>query len=83
MTSTGYTFDGEGLRIARGGTQMENLLDHSGMYVRRAGETILRANHEGVVATDVQVRNFLHIGKYSRLEDYGGRTACFYTGGTT
>lgn len=81
VTDTGYTFDSQGLKIAHSGSEMENCLDHSGMYVRRAGETILQANTDGVVAADVQVRNFLHIGKYARLEDYAGRTACFYVGG--
>lgn len=81
ITDTGYTFDSEGLRIARSGTEMENRLDHSGMYVSRGGETILQANNRGVVASDVQVRNFLHMGTHARFEDYAGRTACFYIGG--
>lgn len=80
VTDTGYTFDSDGLRIARSGTEMENRLDHSGMYVSRGGETILQANNRGVVASDVQVRNFLHIGGHARFEDYAGRTACFYIG---
>ncbi len=83
VTDTGYTFDSDGLRIARSGTEMENRLDHSGMYVSRAGETILQANNRGVVASDVQVRNFLHVGSHARFEDYAGRTACFYMGDTT
>ena len=81
VTATGYTFDASGLRIARSGAEMENCLDHSGMYVRRAGETILQANGQGVVATDVQVRNYLHVGSHARFEDYAGRTACFYIEG--
>ena len=80
VTDTGYTFDAEGLKIARSGTDMVNCLDHSGMYVRRAGETILQADSSGVVAADVQVRNFLHVGSHARFEDYAGRTACFYIG---
>jgi len=62
---------------------MENLLDNTGMYVRRSGQVILQANAAGVVATDVTVRNYLVIGTHARLEDYtgstdGNRTACFY-----
>lgn len=82
VTDTGYTFDANGLRIARSGTEMENRLDHSGMYVCRGGETILQANNRGVVATDVEVRNYLHVGSHARFEDYAGRTACFYIGDT-
>lgn len=82
QTSTGYTFDEQGLRITRSGEQMENLLDNTGMYVRRSGQTILQANDAGVTAVDVRVKNFLIIGTHSRFEDYGaGRTACFYLEG--
>lgn len=82
-TKTGYTFDEEGLKITKQGQEMENLLDHTGMYVRRSGQVILQANNQGVAATDVTVRNFLVIGDHARLEDYAdgadlNRTACFY-----
>ncbi len=82
-TSTGYTFDERGLLISKDGQTMENLLDNTGMYVRRAGQTILQANDAGVKAVDVQVKNYLILGSHSRLEDYAtaedpNRTACFY-----
>lgn len=81
-TETGYTFKEDGLLIHKTGDEIENKLDHTGMYVTRAGETILQANNTGVVATDVTVRNYLIIGTHARFEDYGdGRTACFYIGG--
>ena len=78
-TAMGYTFDDTGLHIARQGQQMENLLDERGMRVTRSGQTILEANDEGVIATDVKVRNFLIVGDHARFEDYEtGRTACFW-----
>ena len=78
-TGAGYTFDDNGLRIAKTGQEMENLLDNTGMYVRRGGEGILTANAAGVQATDVTVRNYLIIGTHARFEDYPeNRTACFY-----
>ena len=81
-TGMGYTFDDNGLHIARDGQQMENLLDNTGMYVTRSGQTILQANNRGVVAVDVTVGNFLIVGSHARLENYStGRTACFYLGG--
>ena len=81
-TAMGYTFDDGGLRIARPGQQMENLLDNTGMYVRRGGEVILQANDRGVTAVDVTVGSYLVIGDHARLENYGaGRTACFYLEG--
>lgn len=83
VTSTGYTLDEEGLKISKAGEEMENLLDNTGMYVRRSGEVILRANAAGVEATDVTVHNYLIIGNHCRLEDYASgtdnkRTACFF-----
>ena len=82
QTGMGYTFDDQGLHIARPGEPMENKLDNAGMYVSRGGETILQANSGGVVASDVRLRNYLCIGENARLEDYAGsRTACFYVGG--
>lgn len=80
-TGMGYTFNDDGLKIARTGQQMENRLDNTGMYVERSGQTVLRANSDGVKAVDVTVDNYLVVGK-SRLEAYeGNRTACFYMGG--
>lgn len=83
VTSTGYTMDADGLKIKKSGEEMENKLDNTGMYVTRSGETILQANNAGVIATDVQVRNYLIVGSHSRFEDYNDgsdskRTACFY-----
>ena len=77
-TSAGYTFDDTGLHIRKDGEEMENRLDHTGMYVHRAGETILRADAAGVLATDVQVRNYLNVGEHARFQDYDGGTGCFY-----
>ena len=86
VTSTGYQFTEAGLSIKKDGQEMENLLDHTGMYVRRSGQTILQANNQGVAARDVTVENFLVIGENTRFEDYSNgtdrnRTACFYIGG--
>ncbi len=81
-TATGYTFGEDGLHIRKTGEEMENRMDHTGMYVERSGEVILQANNQGVQATDVTVRNYLVVGEHARFEDYGeGRTACFWLGG--
>lgn len=82
-TTAGYTFAEDGLRIQKSGEEMENRLDNTGMYVTRSGETILQANNNGVVATDVTVRNYLVVGEHARFEDYNSgtdaqRTACFF-----
>lgn len=83
ITSTGYTFDQDGLHIQKSGEEMENLLDNTGMYVNRGDDNILTANNEGVDAINLKSRQFLIIGDNSRFENYGsGRTACFFIGGS-
>ena len=77
--SFGLTIDGSAVTIHREGSEMENCLNEKGMYVLRGAETMLKADAEGVVATDVSVRNYLKVGDHARFEDYGSdRTACFY-----
>ena len=84
-TSTGYTFNADGLTISKSGQEMKNLLDNTGMYVTRSGDPILTANNEGVEAINLTARQYLTIGVNSRFEDYSNgtdtkRTACFYIG---
>jgi len=84
-TASGYTFNADGLTISKEGEAVTNLLDHSGMYVKHSGTTILQANGNGVVAVDVTVRNYLEVGDHARFEDYNDgtdakRTACFWRG---
>lgn len=78
VTSTGYSFTDEGLRIAKSGQEIESLVDHTGLYVRRAGQLILQAGSQGVSAVDVSVGNYLVVGSHARFEDYEGGTGCFY-----
>lgn len=81
-TATGYTFDKDGLRIHKDGEEIENKLDHTGMYVNRSDENVLTANADGVQAINLTAKQHLIIGTNSRIEDYGeNRTACFYIGG--
>lgn len=78
VTSTGYSFSEEGLRISKAGQEMESLVDHTGLYVSRGGQVILQAGNRGVTAVDVTVGNYLVVGGHARFEDYDGGTACFY-----
>lgn len=78
VTSTGYTFDDTGLHIRKAGEEMGNRLDHTGMYVQRGEQIILKANAAGVTAADVQVNNYLIVGDHARFQDYQGGTGCFY-----
>ena len=82
---TGYTFNSNGLNITKSGEAMANLLDNTGMYVKKSGDDILVANKDGVTAKDLQAKGYLIIGDdngRSRFEDYGiNRTAVFWVGG--
>ena len=83
-TTTGFRFDADGLNISKSGEEMSNLLDNTGMYVKRSGEDILVANNVGVAAVNLHAKTYLIIGSgdgRSRLEDYGtNRTGVFWVG---
>lgn len=85
VTKTGYKFGADGLDISKVGSEIENKIDHTGMYVKKSGSDVLVANNKGVEATDLHAKTYLKIGKdegRSRFEDYGiNRTACFWIGG--
>lgn len=84
-TQTGYRFDSDGLTISKTGEEMSNVLDNTGMYVKRGDEDILTANNKGVDAVNLHAKTFLIIGSGEgrcRFEDYGiNRTGCFWVGG--
>lgn len=81
-TSTGYTFDEDGLSIEKSGSEMKTKITENGMYVSKDGEEVLVANNEGVDAVNLHATTYLIVGMNSRFEDYGdGRTGCFWIGG--
>lgn len=86
-TTTGFTFNAEGLTIYETGKDIENKLNNEGMQVSRiSGDEsipILTADTDGVDALNLRSRQFLIIGDNSRFEDYdngteANRTACFH-----
>ncbi|WP_299043904.1 hypothetical protein [uncultured Campylobacter sp.] len=82
ITSTGFTFDEEGLTVSKSGSEMETTITEDGMTVYKDGAAMLTANNEGVEAIDLHATTYLIIGKNSRIEDYGdSRTGCFWIGG--
>lgn len=80
QTSTGYTFDDDGLTINKSGSQMSTQVTEDGMTVKKQDEVMLTANNQGVDAQNLHATTYLIIGKNSRFEDYGARTGCFYIG---
>ena len=83
-TSTGFTFDENGLTIDRSDSEMKTTVTEDGMTVYRNDEAVLVANNEGVKAEDLHATTYLIIGNYSRFEDYEkngeARTGCFWIG---
>ena len=82
-TKFGLTIDESAVHIQRAGSEMENRLDETGMYVLRGDTVMLQANKDGVIGTDMTVRNYLIVGSHARFEDYtdddgNAGTACFY-----
>lgn len=81
ITATGYTFDEEGLRVSKTGSEMSSLLDEDGLSVFRDNTEVLTADNTGVNGINMTVRQYLIVGG-SRFEEYGaGRTGCYWIGG--
>lgn len=83
-TSTGYTFDEEGMTVSKSDSPMSTQITEDGMTVSYEDETRLVANSEGVVARNLHAETYLIIGLNSRFEDYdeNKRTGCFWIGTT-
>lgn len=82
-TTTGYTFNEDGLHIKKSGEEIENKIDNTGMYVNRGEDNVLTANAEGVNAINLTANQYLIIGGNSRFESYytannERRTACYF-----
>ena len=87
QTETGFTFDADGLHVAKSGSEMETSITEDGMSITRSGDEVLRADNEGVKAEDLHATTYLIIGENSRFEDYTNsdgeaRTGCFWIGPT-
>ena len=80
-TSTGFTFDDEGLTVEKTNSEMKTQITEDGMKVYRSGNEVLTANNQGVEAVNLRASTYLIVGTKSRFEDYGGRTGCFWIGG--
>ena len=80
-TTTGFTFNEEGLHVNKTGSDITTTITEDGMTVLRKGDAVLTADNLGVRAEDLHATTFLIIGNNSRLEDYeGNRTGCFWIG---
>lgn len=81
-TSTGFTFNDNGLTVSKTNSEMSTTITEDGMTVYKSSEAMLVANNEGVKAEDLHATTYLIIGNNSRFEDYDSdRTGCFWIGG--
>ncbi|MBR5823804.1 MAG: hypothetical protein IKY67_06645 [Paludibacteraceae bacterium] len=81
ITTTGFTFDSEGLTVSKSGSEITTTITEDGMTVYKGGEEVLVADNEGVKAEDLHATTYLIVGRNSRFEDLGyDRTACFWIG---
>lgn len=78
-TSTGFTFNEEGLSVSKSGSEMTTKITEDGMTVYRDSTAVLTANNTGVDAVNLHATTYLIVGTNSRFEDYGeNRTGCFW-----
>lgn len=82
-TSTGFTFNQEGLTIKKSDVDITTNISEDGMRVSKGSEVVLTADNGGVKARNLHATTYLIIGGNSRFEDYnnGSRTGCFWIGG--
>lgn len=85
-TKTGFTFDDNGLHIAKAGREMSSSYTEDGILIKRDDEDRLKVNNEGVWAYNLHAKTYLIVGESSRFEDYEKdgetRTGCFWIGDT-
>lgn len=58
-TTTGYTFDKDGLHTKKSDDPRESLVDNTGIYVNNGSTNMLTANDQGVSATNLTANNFI------------------------
>ena len=81
-TTTGFTFNDDGLTVSKSDSEISTTITENGMVVNKNDEAVLTANADGVEAIDLKASTYLIIGNNSRFEDYGSsRTGCFWIGG--
>ena len=83
-TTTGYTFDEDGLNISKSDSEMKTQITEDGMKIYKNDEMMLTANNQGVDAKNLHATTYLIIGGNSRMEDFiengSKRTAVFWIG---
>ena len=81
-STSGYTFNNEGLTISKSGSEMTTQITEDGMSIKRDNDEVLKADNTGVKAQDLHATTYLIVGGRSRFQNYeSNRTGCFWIGG--
>ena len=84
-TSTGFTFDSEGLTITKSDSAISTNINEDGLSVFKYNEEVLTADNTGVQAQNLHATTYLIIGNNTYMADFTGtdgrdRAGCFWTG---
>ena len=83
-TSTGFTFDSEGLTITKSDSAISTNIDEDGLSVYKYNEEVLTADNTGVKAQNLHATTYLIIGNNTYFADFTEgstpRAGCFWTG---
>lgn len=77
-TSTGYTFDQNGLSISKSDSPITTEINNDGMTVKRFEEEVLIADDQGVQAIELHANTYLVVCNHIKFQDYDGRMGCFW-----
>ena len=66
-TSTGFTFNSEGMSISKDDSEVSTLINEDGMRIKRNNEDVLVFNNVGVVAKNLRATTYLCICSYTRF----------------
>lgn len=78
-TTTGYTFNANGLTISNSSSDIYNTIDNTGMEVRTSSETLLRATNQGVDAYKFAAKKYITVADIIHLEEYDeNKIGCFW-----
>ena len=83
-TSTGFTFNSDGLTIEKSDSEISTNIDEDGLSVYKNDEEVLTADNAGVKAKNLHATTYLIVGENTYFADYSEngefRAGCFWTG---
>ena len=84
-TTTGFTFNDDGLTIEKSGSEISTNIDEDGLSVFKNNDEVLTADNTGVKAQNLHATTYLIIGANTYFSDYTAedgeaRAGCFWTG---